>query len=141
MKNILHILLILFFCLTIISCSKKDDDSSSSSSATTLSPPSDLTAAGAASQVTLDWTAVSGASSYNVYWDTARASVLTAQPSPVSAPITTLTTAWTMARPTITKLPPSIPLEPEPSLLKLMLLHLFLHQIIYLPVEQIILLH
>ena len=69
MKNILHILLILFFCLTIISCSKKDDDSSSSSSATTLSPPSDLTAAGAASQVTLDWTAVSGASSYTVYWD------------------------------------------------------------------------
>ena len=69
MKNILHILLILFFCLTIISCSKKDDDSSSSSSATTLSPPSDLTAAGVASQVTLDWTAVSGASSYTVYWD------------------------------------------------------------------------
>ena len=69
MNKILHIILISFFSLTIISCSKKDDDSSSSSSATTLSPPSDLTAAGAASQVTLDWTAVSGASSYTVYWD------------------------------------------------------------------------
>ena len=32
MKNILHILLILFFCLTIISCAKKSSDDSSSSS-------------------------------------------------------------------------------------------------------------
>ena len=47
----------------------KKDESSSSSSSTTLSAPSGLTAAGAASQVTLDWTAVSGASSYTVYWD------------------------------------------------------------------------
>ena len=46
----------------------KKDESSSSSSSTTLSAPSGLTAAGAASQVTLDWTAVSGASSYTVYW-------------------------------------------------------------------------
>jgi len=66
---------------------------------------------------------------------TARASVLPAQPSPVSALIAKLTAAWTMARPTITKLPPSIPLEPEPSLLKLMLLHLFLLRTIFLPVE------
>ena len=34
-----------------------------------LPSAADLTAAGAASQVTLDWTAVSGASSYTVYWD------------------------------------------------------------------------
>ena len=47
----------------------KKDETSSSSSSTTLSAPSGLTAAGAASQVTLDWTAVSGASSYTVYWD------------------------------------------------------------------------
>ena len=31
MKNILHILLILFFCLTIISCAKKSSDDSSDS--------------------------------------------------------------------------------------------------------------
>ena len=68
MKKILYIILISLFSLTVISCSKKDDSSSSSSS-TTLSAPSGLTAAGAASQVTLDWTAVSGASSYTVYWD------------------------------------------------------------------------
>ena len=68
MKDIFRILLISLFSLTVISCAEKDE-SSSSSSATTLSPPSDLTAAGAASQVTLDWTAVSGASSYTVYWD------------------------------------------------------------------------
>ena len=68
MNKILKIILISIFSLILISCAEKDE-SSSSSSATTLSPPSDLTAAGAASQVTLDWTAVSGASSYTVYWD------------------------------------------------------------------------
>ena len=68
MNKVLYIILISLFSLTVFSCAEKDE-SSSSSSATTLSPPSDLTAAGAASQVTLDWTAVSGASSYTVYWD------------------------------------------------------------------------
>ena len=68
MKNILYIILILFFSLTVISCAKK---SSNDNTTTTLSAPSGLTAAGAASQVTLDWTAVSGASSYTVYWDNA----------------------------------------------------------------------
>ena len=68
MNKVLSIILISLFSLTVFSCSKKDDSSSSSSS-TTLSAPSGLTAAGAASQVTLDWTAVSGASSYTVYWD------------------------------------------------------------------------
>ena len=37
MKNILHILLILFFCLTIISCAKKSSDDSSSSGSITSS--------------------------------------------------------------------------------------------------------
>ena len=79
MKKILHVILISLFSLTVISCAQEDDSSStdnsssssgdSSSEATTLSAPSGLTAAGAASQVTLDWTAVSGASSYTVYWD------------------------------------------------------------------------
>jgi hypothetical protein len=43
--------------------------SDNSSSSTTLSAPSGLSASGAAAQVALDWTAVSGASSYTMYWD------------------------------------------------------------------------
>ena len=39
MKNILHIILISFFCLTFISCAK-ESGSSSSSTATTMSTPS-----------------------------------------------------------------------------------------------------
>jgi fibronectin type 3 domain-containing protein len=38
---------------------------------TTLLDPSSLTATGAAGQVTLDWTAVSSARGYTVYWDNA----------------------------------------------------------------------
>jgi fibronectin type 3 domain-containing protein len=38
---------------------------------TTLLAPSSLTATGAAGQVTLDWTAVSSARGYTVYWDNA----------------------------------------------------------------------
>ena len=38
---------------------------------TTLSAPSGLTASGGSQQVVLDWSAVSGASSYIVYWDNA----------------------------------------------------------------------
>ena len=52
----------------IIGACKKEDDSSSTS---TLSAPTGLTATGLASQILLDWTAVSGASSYTVYWDNA----------------------------------------------------------------------
>ena len=72
MKNILHILLIFCFSLTIISCGEKEEyESWEKKGYTPLSSPSDLTATGAAGQVTLDWTAVSGASSYTVYWDNA----------------------------------------------------------------------
>ncbi|MBC8258648.1 MAG: hypothetical protein H8E38_06520 [SAR324 cluster bacterium] len=45
--------------------------SSENSSTTTLSAPTGLTATGGNQQVVLDWTAVSGASSYTVYWDNA----------------------------------------------------------------------
>ena len=38
MKNILHILLILFFCLTIISCAKESGSSSSSTTSTMSTP-------------------------------------------------------------------------------------------------------
>ena len=70
MSKILHIILISLFSLTVISCAEKDETSSSSSSSgtTILSAPSDFTATLGYYQVALDWTAVSGASSYTVYW-------------------------------------------------------------------------
>ena len=49
--------------------SSSTDNTTSSSTDTTLSEPSNLTATGSAGQVILDWTAVSGASSYTVFWD------------------------------------------------------------------------
>ena len=80
MEKLIYILLISSFGLTIISCGEKDEHGSSSSSSdttaatsdnTTLSAPSDLSATLGYYQVALDWTAVSGASSYTVYWDNA----------------------------------------------------------------------
>ena len=75
MNKILHIILISLFSLTVISCAKKDESTSSSSSSgtttdntTTLSAPSGVSAALGYYQVAVDWTAVSGASSYTVYW-------------------------------------------------------------------------
>ena len=56
----------------MISCGEKDENSSSSTAATTdntsLSAPSDVSATLGYYQVAIDWTAVSGASSYTVYW-------------------------------------------------------------------------
>ena len=49
--------------------SSSTDNTTSSSTDTSLSAPSNLTATGAAGQVILDWTAVSGASSYTIFWD------------------------------------------------------------------------
>ena len=46
-----------------------NDGTTSSSTDTTLSAPNNLTATGSAGQVILDWTALSGASSYTVFWD------------------------------------------------------------------------
>tara|TARA_Y100000294_G_scaffold42011_1_gene38195 strand:- start:688 stop:1608 length:921 start_codon:yes stop_codon:yes gene_type:complete len=50
--------------LALLGSCAKDDDSSTS----TLSAPTGVTATGGESQVVLDWTALSGASSYTVYW-------------------------------------------------------------------------
>ena len=71
MKKFLYIILVSFFSLTIISCAEKEESTVTvtSTGTTTLSVPSRLTATGGASQVALDWTAVSGAISYTVYWD------------------------------------------------------------------------
>ena len=49
--------------------SSSTDNTTSSSTDTSLSAPSNLTATGSGGQVILDWTAVSGASSYTVFWD------------------------------------------------------------------------
>ena len=77
MKKLIYILLISCFSLTIISCGEKDEHSSSSSSSgttaattdnTTLSAPSSVSATLGYYKVALDWSAVSGASSYTVYW-------------------------------------------------------------------------
>ncbi len=68
MKKLLFWLALMVGIVALIgSCAKKDD----STTTTTLSAPSGLTATGGAIQVTLNWTAVSGASSYTVYWDNA----------------------------------------------------------------------
>ena len=56
------------FIMTLLgSCGKSDD----AATATTLSAPSGVTATLGWYQVAVDWTAVSGASSYTVYWDNA----------------------------------------------------------------------
>ena len=49
--------------------SSSTDNTTSSSTDTTLSAPSNLTATGTSGQVILDWTALSGASSYTIFWD------------------------------------------------------------------------
>ena len=83
MEKILYIIFISLFSLNVISCGEKDESSSTPptfcevhsaeesciSSSTTLSAPSHLTATSGAGQVILDWTGLSGASSYSVYWD------------------------------------------------------------------------
>ena len=79
-KKTIYVISISFISLSIISCSdEKEEFTTSDNSAsttdnttttTTLSAPTGLSATAAAGQVTLAWTAVSGASSYTVYWDT-----------------------------------------------------------------------
>ncbi|HIN13308.1 MAG TPA: hypothetical protein EYM72_03370 [Gammaproteobacteria bacterium] len=65
-----HILLISCFSFAIISCSI-DTEEDTTTYTTTLSAPSGLTATGTAGQVSLDWSAVTSAGSYTVYWDNA----------------------------------------------------------------------
>jgi len=72
LKNILKILLISCFSLTIISCGEKDEyESWEKKGNTPLSSPSDLTATSSAGRIALNWSAVTSASSYTVYWDNA----------------------------------------------------------------------
>ncbi len=71
MNKILHILLISCFSFAIISCAIDTKEEYTTTTTTTLSAPSGLTATGTAGQVSLDWSAVTSASSYTVYWDNA----------------------------------------------------------------------
>jgi len=67
----LHIISLIFiFSFVIFSCGEKEEyESWEKQGYTPLSSPSDLTATGASGQVSLDWTAVSAANSYSLYWD------------------------------------------------------------------------
>ena len=142
MKNILHILLIFCFSLTIVSCGEKDEyESWEKKGNTPLSSPSDLTATSSAGRVALDWSAVTSAGSYTVYWD---------NPTGISSSSTAITSVSTdnythssldNGSTYFYRLPLSILI----ILLVLfqvrsMPLLLFLQQIIYLQVEQTILL-
>ena len=65
-KLLFWMVLIVGIVALIGSCAKKDD--STTTAATTLSAPSGVSATLGWHQVAVDWTAVSGASSYTVYW-------------------------------------------------------------------------
>ena len=72
MKKIIFVFLIFCFSLNIISCGEKDEyESLEKKGYTPLSSPSDLTATSSAGRVALNWSAVTSASSYTVYWDNA----------------------------------------------------------------------
>jgi len=75
MKKLTFIILISFISLSIISCSSEKSESTTTgttaTTTSTLSAPSGFSATGAAGQVTLAWTALSGASSYTMFWGTA----------------------------------------------------------------------
>ena len=70
MKNLLFWIVLISGILVLIGSCASDDDSSSTTTST-LSAPSDVTATLGWHQVAIDWTAVSGASSYTLYWDNA----------------------------------------------------------------------
>ena len=66
----------IMFCITLIvsilaliaSCGEKDESTSTTTS--TLDPPTTATATGGYYQVELDWSDVSGATGYTIYWST-----------------------------------------------------------------------
>ena len=66
MSKVLYIILISIFSFTVISCGEKDESTSTTTS--TLDPPT--TATGGYYQVELDWSDVSGATGYTIYWST-----------------------------------------------------------------------
>jgi len=70
MKKLLFWMVLIVGTVVLLgSCAKKDDSTAATTS--TLSAPSGVTATLGWHQVAVDWTAVSGASSYTVYWHNA----------------------------------------------------------------------
>ena len=70
MRLLQVILLIFLFSFAIYSCGEKEEyESCEKQGHTPLLSPSGLTATAAVGQVTLDWTTVSAANSYTLYWD------------------------------------------------------------------------
>ena len=57
------------FGIIFVSCSKNDDDNEKNKSLSLLPAPDNLSASGANNTITLTWNSVSGASSYNLFWD------------------------------------------------------------------------
>ena len=68
MSKVLYIILISLISFSVISCGEKDESTSTTTS--TLDPPTTATATGGYYQVELDWSDVSGATGYTVYWST-----------------------------------------------------------------------
>ena len=69
MINLQKILSTFVFCLFIFSCGEKEEyESWEKEGYSPLTSPSDLTATGASGQVILDWSSVSSANSYTIYW-------------------------------------------------------------------------
>ena len=68
MNKVLYIILISLISFTVISCGEKDESTSTTTS--TLDPPTTATATGGYYQVELDWSDVSGATGYTIYWST-----------------------------------------------------------------------
>ncbi len=67
--KILFYLLAICFGIIFVSCSKKDNDDSENKNLSLLPAPNNLSASGANNTITLTWNSVSGASSYNLFWD------------------------------------------------------------------------
>ena len=104
-KLLFWMVLIVGIVALIGSCAKKDDPTTP----TTLSAPEEISATGGASQVALDWTAVSGANHYTMYWDNATG--VSSSSTAITSIITdnyTHTGLSTMVQLTITRLPPLI---------------------------------
>ncbi len=73
-RSFLVLVLLALTLPSVWACSsnKKTDDETT----TTLSAPANLTATAGVNKVTLDWDAVSGATSYTVYWKTSSGDLL-----------------------------------------------------------------
>jgi len=70
MKNLLFWVVLITGILVLIGSCATDDDASTSSTSIPAAPTEGASATAGWHQVVLDWDAVSGATSYTIYWDT-----------------------------------------------------------------------